>query len=263
MMSLLVPGLLATSVLFASGIRQLNAFKQGEIRDATSQLLGVLGCILAVFLVIQGLSDNGGRPTTGLMGTLLGALLLLIILGSSIKHPVNALLIGVAPLTGLFTLVTSVAGPVSSQMNPLIFETAVHVATSIVAYGAVAYAGTLAILLSWQRTKLKERPLTPLIQALPPLDAMEYLFLRTVQMAWIVLTIALITGVMYIEDFWAQHLAHKTVLSVLAWCGMALALLQHLKEGGVTRTMRKIAIGAAGLLCVGYLGSKAVLEFLL
>ena len=123
MMSLLVSGLLATSVLFASGIRQLNAFKQGEIRDATSQLLGVLGCILAVFLVIQGLSDNGGRPTTGLMGTLLGALLLIIVLGSSIKHPVNALLIGVAPLTGLFTLVTSVAGPVSSQMNPLIFET--------------------------------------------------------------------------------------------------------------------------------------------
>ena len=123
-MSLLVPGLLATSVLFASGIRQLNAFKQGEIRDATSQLLGVLGCILAVFLVIQGLSDNGGRPTTGLMGTLLGALLLIIVLGSSIKHPVNALLIGVAPLTGLFTFVTSVAGPVSSQMNPLIFETA-------------------------------------------------------------------------------------------------------------------------------------------
>jgi ABC-type uncharacterized transport system permease subunit len=263
MMSLLLPGLLATSVLFASGIRQLNAFKQGEIRDATSQLLGVLGCILAVFLVIQGLSDNGGRPTTGLMGTLLGALLLLIILGSSIKHPVNALLIGVAPLTGLFTLVTSVAGPVSSQMNPLIFETAVHVATSIVAYGAVAYAGTLAILLSWQHAKLKERPLTPLIAALPPLDAMEYLFLRTVQTAWVVLTIALMTGVMYVEDFWAQHLAHKTALSVLAWCGMALALWQHVNEGGVTRTMRKTAIGAAALLCVGYLGSKAILEFLL
>ena len=52
-MSLLVPGLLATLILFASGIRQLNAYKQGEIRDATSQLLGVLGCILAVFIVIQ------------------------------------------------------------------------------------------------------------------------------------------------------------------------------------------------------------------
>ena len=44
---------------------------------------------------------------------------------------------------------------------------------------------------------------------------------------------------------------------------MALALWQHLKEGGVTRTMRKTAIGAAALLCIGYLGSKAILEFIL
>jgi ABC-type uncharacterized transport system permease subunit len=263
MMSLLIPGLLATSVLFASGILQFNAFKKGEVHDVTSLLLGIAGCILSVILVVQGLGDNGGRPTTGLMGTLLGALLLLIVLGSSFKHPVNALLIGVAPLTGLFTLVTSVIGPVSSQLNPLNFETAVHVATSIVAYGAIAYAGTLAILLSWQHAKLKERPLTPVIAALPPLDAMEHLFLRTVQTAWVVLTVALLTGVVYVEDFWAQHLAHKTALSVLAWCGMALALGQHFKEGGVTRTMRKTAITAAALLCIGYLGSKAILEFVL
>ena len=262
-MSLLVPGLLATSVLFASGIRQFSVFKKGVVRDAAALLLGITGCVLSVVLVIQGLDDNGGRPTTGLMGTLLGALLLLLVLGTSSKHPVNALLIGVAPLTGLFTLIVSVLNPTSNHLNPLNFETAVHVATSIVAYGAIAYAGTLAILLSWQHLKLKEKPLSPLISALPPLDAMEYLFLRTVQTAWIALTIALATGIIYVEDFWAQQLAHKAALSVLAWCGMALALWQHIQNGGVTRTMRKTAIAAAALLCIGYLGSKAVLEFVL
>jgi len=160
-------------------------------------------------------------------------------------------------------LIASVLNPTSNHLNPLNFETAVHVATSIVAYGAIAYAGTLAILLSWQHLKLKEKPLSPLISALPPLDAMEYLFLRTVQTAWVVLTIALVTGIIYVEDFWAQQLAHKTALSVLAWCGMALALWQHFQNGGVTRTMRKTAIAAAALLCIGYLGSKAVLEFIL
>ena len=90
-----------------------------------------------------------------------------------------------------------------------------------------------------------------------------HLFLRTVQTAWIILTTALITGLIYVEDFWGQQLAHKTVLSVVAWLGMALALWQHLREGGVTRTMRKIAISAAALLCIGYLGSKAILEFIL
>ena len=262
-MSLLVSGLLATTVLFATGIRQFSVFKKGEVRDTTSLLLGVAGFVLSVILVIQGLGDNGGRPTTGLMGTLLGALLLLLVLGTSSKHPVNALLIGVAPLTGLFTLIASVLKPTSNHLNPLNFETAVHVATSIIAYGAIAYSGTLAILLSWQHSTLKEKPLSPLISALPPLDAVEYLFLRTVQTAWVVLTIALVTGIIYIEDFWAQQIAHKTALSVLAWCGMALALLQHFQDGGVTRTMRKTAIAAAALLCIGYLGSKAVLEFVL
>jgi len=262
-MSLLVPGLLATAVLFASGIRQFNAFKKGDVHDVISRILGITGCALAVMLVILGLDDNGGRPTTGLMGSLLGALLMLIILGSSFKQPVNALLIGVAPLTGVFTLIAAAMSPVSSQLNPLSFETALHVATSIVAYGAIAYAGTLAILLSWQHKKLKERPLNRLAIALPPLDAMEHLFLRTVQTAWIVLTLALATGIFYVENFWAQQLAHKTALSALAWCAMALALWQHFNEGGVTRRMRQTAIVAAALLCVGYLGSKAILEFVL
>ena len=262
-MSLLVSGILATTALIASGIVQLAAFKRGEARDTGSLILGFVGCVMAVVLVFVGLDENGGRPTTGLMGTLLGALLLLIVLVSSFKHPVNTLLIGVAPLTGALTLMTIMTVHAPTQMKPITFETGLHVGTSIIAYGAVAYAGTLAILLSWQHSKLKERPITNLIVALPPLDAMEHLFLRTVQTAWIILTTALITGLIYVEDFWGQQLAHKTVLSVVAWLGMALALWQHLTEGGVTRTMRKIAIGAAALLCIGYLGSKAILEFIL
>ena len=262
-MSLLVTGTLATTALVASGIVQLVAFEKGKARDTSSLFLGFAGCVMAVILVFVGLDENGGRPTTGLMGTLLGSLLVLIVLVSSFKHPVNTLLIGVAPLTGLLTLMTVMTVHAPTQMKPITFETSLHVATSVIAYGAVAYAGTLAILLSWQHAKLKERPLTRLIVVLPPLDAMEHLFLRTVQTAWIILTTALISGLLYIEDFWGQQLAHKTVLSIVAWLGMALALWQHLKEGGVTSTMRKTAIGAAALLCIGYLGSKAILEFIL
>lgn len=262
-MSLLVTGTLAATALVASGIVQLAAFKKGEAHDTSSLFLGFVGCVMAVVLVFVGLDENGGRPTTGLMGTLLGSLLVLIVLVSSFKHPVNTLLIGVAPLTGLLTLMTLMTVHAPTQMKPIKFETGLHVATSVIAYGAVAYAGTLAILLSWQHAKLKDRSLTRLIVVLPPLDAMEHLFLRTVQTAWIILTTALITGLLYIVDFWEQQLAHKTVLSIVAWLGMALALWQHLKEGGVTSTMRKTAIGAAALLCVGYLGSKAILEFIL
>lgn len=261
-MSLLVPGLLATSVLFASGVRQFNAFQNGQIRDYWAWGLACVGLLLTVALVALGFEANGGRPTTGLMGSLLGALLLLIVIGASLHQPVNALLIGVAPLTGLFTLLASTLTP-ESTLGPLNLETVIHIVASIVAYGSVAFAGTLSLLVSWHHSQLKQRPLSPWVSVLPPLDAMEHLFLRTVQIAWWTLSVALITGVLYVADFWAQQLAHKTALSVLAWTGMTLALWQHFRDGGVTRHMRRTAVWAAVLLCVGYLGSKAILEFLL
>ena len=263
MMSLFLQGLLAAFALCATGVLQLRAFRQGKILDVTALITGSIGLGLTAVLVISGLNENGGRPTTGLMGSMLGALLLMIVLGSSLRHPVNSLLIGVAPLTGVFAVITALVTPSNSNVPPLNIEAVSHVAASIVAYGSVAYAGTLAVLLSWQNAKLKERPLKPLIAAMPPIDAMSYLFLRTVQAAWLMLTISLITGVAYIEDFWAQHLAHKTVLSVFAWFGMGLALWQHFQQGGVTQTMRKTSIAAAVMLFIGYIGSKAIMEFIL
>tara|TARA_B110000503_G_C7086357_1_gene387468 strand:+ start:292 stop:1080 length:789 start_codon:yes stop_codon:yes gene_type:complete len=262
MMFLLVSGLLATFVLFATGLKQFNAFQKGHIRDLPASMLGVLGLALSVLVLFLGFEANGWRPTTGLMGTLLGILLLTIIMVTSLAQPVNALLIGAAPLTGLFTALSAVFIP-PETIARLNFETALHVGASLVAYGAVAYSGALSFLVSWHHKKLKKRPLNPLIAALPPLDAMEQLFLHTVQVAWIALTLALASGILYVQDFWGQHLAHKTLLSGLAWLGMTLALWQHYQEGGVTKTMRKTAIGASILLCIGYLGSKAILEFLL
>lgn len=261
-MLLLVPGLLATSVLLLTGVRQLAVFQRGQVRDLWALSLAVLGLLLATSVVVIGFEINGGRPTTGLMGTLLGALLLCLILGTSLSQPVNMLLIGVAPLTAVFTLLASI-GASADEVQPLSFKTALHVIASIAAYGAVAFAGTLSLFLSWHHRLLKQRPLSAWIAALPALDAMESLFLRAVQAAWITLSIALLTGVLYVDDFWAQHVAHKTVLSVLAWIGMSMALWQHYQDGGVTRIMRKTAVWAAVLVCAGYLGSKAIVEFIL
>jgi ABC-type uncharacterized transport system permease subunit len=258
----MVPGLLATSVLVLTGLKQLTAFKNGEVRDLQAWLLALAGLVLSVAVVVLGLIENGGRPTTGLMGTLLGALLMVVVMATSLKQPVNALLIGIAPLTGLFTAIAATFNT-PSDLALIDSKTLFHVITSIVAYGAVAFAGALSILVQWHHQKLKGNPMTPLLSTLPPLDAMELLFLRAVQTAWLTLTVSLVSGVLYIDNFWAQNLAHKTALSGLAWLGMSLTLWQHIIQGGVTPTMRKTAIVAAVLLCIGYLGSKAILEFIL
>lgn len=260
-MILTLPGLVATGLLFASGLRQFRAFQRGQTTDSGAFWLARLGLIAAITTVWAGFASNGGQPTTALMGALLGTLLIALVIATSVKQPVDTVLIGVAPLTGLFTLLVAlVPGHSMTVLEP---STALHIISAILAYGAVAYAGTLAILVNWHHGALKMRPLPRLVAALPPLDAMDSLFLRAVQAAWVLLTLSLLSGALYVDDFWAQHLAHKAILSGLAWAGMSVALIHHVQSGGINRTMRRTAIVAALLLCVGYLGSKAVLEFIL
>ena len=261
-MTELIPGMLATFVLFATGYRQFDMLKNGCISDRIAVHLTLIGFVLTVGAVSLGLDANGGRPTTGLMGAMLGALILLIILATGRKQPVHVLLIGAAPLTGIFTFIVAVSSPLSN-VAPISIQTLTHIVISVATYGAVAFSGILAIFLGWHHAKLKQRPLQQIVASLPPLDGMEYLFLRSAQTAWFFLSAALLTGIIYIDDFWAQHLAHKTALSGLAWLVTGFALVQHSQQGGVTRSMRKTSIGAAALLFVGYLGSKAILEFIL
>ena len=46
---------------------------------------------------------------------------------------------------------------------------------------------------------------------------METLLFELVWVGQVLLTIGIVIGVIYIDDIFAQHLAHKTVLSLLAW----------------------------------------------
>ena len=73
----------------------------------------------------------------------------------------------------------------------------------------------------------------------------------------------LLTGLLFVEDLMAQHLAHKTVLSVLAWFTYGGLLLGRWRFG--LRGMRAVrwVLVATVFLSLAYLGSKFVLEILL
>lgn len=261
-MFVLVPGILATFILAATGYRQFDMLKRGRIADPIASQLALFGLILTVSAVSLGLEANGGRPTTALMGAMLGALILLIILTTGLKQPVHSLLIAVAPITAMFTLMIVTSNSLSN-VEPISKQTLAHIVISIAAFGVVAFSGALACFVGWHHGKLKERPIPPIVASLPPLDGMEQLFLKSAQISWLLLGLALLTGVLYIDDFWGQQLAHKTVLSGLAWIITGFALIQHFQQGGVTRAMRRTSFVAAAFLCLGYLGSKAILEFIL
>jgi len=61
----------------------------------------------------------------------------------------------------------------------------------------------------------------------------------------------------------AQQLAHKTVLSIIAWCVFATLLAGHRFLGWRGRTATRWTLGGFASLMLAYFGSKFVLEVLL
>jgi ABC-type uncharacterized transport system permease subunit len=138
-----------------------------------------------------------------------------------------------------------------------------HILLSLAAYSLFTLAAIQAIVLAVQEQQLKQRHLAGLIRKLPPLQSMESTLFQLISSGFILLSIGLTAGVFFIDDIFAQHLAHKTVLSLIAWCVFATLLWQRWRNGLRGKTAIKwILIGFVFLL-LAYFGSRFVLEYLI
>ena len=71
------------------------------------------------------------------------------------------------------------------------------------------------------------------------------------------------TGVVFVEDLLAQHLWHKTVLSVLSWVVLGVLLFGRWRFGWRGPRAVKLTLTSMLLLGLAFFGSKVVLELLL
>ena len=70
-------------------------------------------------------------------------------------------------------------------------------------------------------------------------------------------------GVAFVADMLAQHLAHKTVLSILAWALFGVLLWGRWRYGWRGRTAVRLSLIGFAVLSLAYFGSKLVLELIL
>jgi|TARA_B110000259_G_scaffold187781_1_gene243301 ABC-type uncharacterized transport system permease subunit len=92
---------------------------------------------------------------------------------------------------------------------------------------------------------------------------MEALLFELIWAGQILLTLSLLSGFLFYDDFFAQKLAHKVVFSLVAWLVYATLLWgRHYRGWRGNKAIRWTWAGFSAML-VGYLGSKFVVEFLL
>jgi len=128
---------------------------------------------------------------------------------------------------------------------------------------AMCAAAKQAVLLDVQDRHLRNRRPGGFIRALPPLEVMERLLFQMIATGFALLSAALLTGMLFLEDIFAQHLVHKTVLSIASWVIFGILLWGRWKFGWRGRTAIRWTLSGFVFLILAYFGSKMVLELIL
>jgi ABC-type uncharacterized transport system permease subunit len=208
--------------------------------------------------------------TGGLNFSFLGALstvawlIAAIVLLAALFKPIDKLGLVVFPLAAVILLLKLLVPEEPHLVRDHSWPMAAHILASVLAYSFLNIAAIQAVLLAVQDWCLRRRHAGGiLVRSLPPLQTMEALLFQLIGAGFVLLSVSLITGFLFLENMFAQHLAHKTVLSILAWCVFAVLLFGRVRSGWRGQIAIRWTLGGFLSLMLAYFGSKMVLEWIL
>ena len=267
-MTVLVSGIVACAFYFASIATHLRALHEG----ATTQQRWLR---IAIWLAVPALLAHLLSWSTAVFRA--GGLDLGLFNAASLFFWVIALVAWAAswraPLANLLPVLYLLA--IVSTLSALFLHTGYaprtavgwgvgsHILFSLLSYSILGIAALQAVALALLIRRLKHRRLHGLVAVMPPLQTMEDLLFRLIWTGELLLTLSIVTGALFLEDIFAQHLAHKTVLSIVAWLLFAVLLLGRSRLGWRGITAVKWTVAGFALLILAYFGSKLVLELVL
>ena len=173
---------------------------------------------------------------------------------TSFSKPIHSLGILVYPLSAIAVIIAFLFPETQGKL--LSMSIAAHVFLSIGAYALLAIAAAQSVLLSIQERLLHEHNFNTFVDKLPALQTMEEFLYQTLKMGFLLLTLSLISGYYYIDDFFTQKLTYKTILSVIAWFGFAGVLLGHKVFGWRGKLVALSTQIAFSVLVLSYFGTK-------
>ena len=184
------------------------------------------------------------------------------ILLSCIYRRIESLGIIVFPVSGLASVVASLhfSDHIIATANNAIQS---HILVSVIAYSLITLGAFQAGLLAYQDRSIRQHHPGGFIRFLPPLHDMETLLFQFLGFGFLCLSASLLTGFFYLEDIFAQHLVHKTALSIIAWVILGVLLFGRLQFGWRGKTAIRWTLSAFVFLMLAFFGSKLVLEFIL
>jgi ABC-type uncharacterized transport system permease subunit len=153
--------------------------------------------------------------------------------------------------------------PAPQENAPEGWPLAVHVVLAMGSAGMFTIAAILVVLLALQDSALRGGRTGGWLATLPPVESLEHALFSVIGTGTAALTVAILAGLLFVTDLFAQHLVHKTVLALVAWAIFACLLVGRWRFGWRGRKAARYTIAGFVVLAIAYFGSKFVLEIVL
>ena len=186
---------------------------------------------------------------------------LLVIIVTMLK-PVETLFLGFLPLIALAMLTEQLFPSSNILSTTTTIGLQFHIILSVTAYSLLTIAALQSIVLAIQEKQLRKKQPVKVMHILPPLQTMEEILVQLIAIGFFLLSLSLATGMMFVEDIFAQHISHKTILSIVSWLVFGSLLWGRWSWGWRGKHLIRWTLSGFIILVLAYFVPKFVYEIL-
>lgn len=223
-------------------------------------LLVAIGVHLHLGVLLAAVAPGGTlNLTLGGAISLIGLQLAIIGVAAAIEPSLRGLSAGLLLLAALAALgIVTPAGP--SDGAALTWQMQTHVLLSMFAYGLLTAGAIVAVYALIQDRRLRAARMSAMNHLFAPLEMTERVLYGVTTAGFASLALSVVSGFTFVEDLFAQHLAHKTILSLLALTVFGILVAGRYLAGWRGRRAVYLYLGGFLLLLLAYFGSRFILE---
>lgn len=218
------------------------------------------------YLLFQDILSGGGVDLGVLHAlSLIIWLTLLVYWVARFFYPIGGLQTLVLPIAAIMVVLPELFPSDHPLANTGLFAFKAHITVAMLAYSLFTIAMLHAVLISQVEKRLHHATLPRVLRSLPPLMTMESLLFRMIGMGFVLLTLTLLSGVVFSEEIFGKpwQINHKVLFGFISWGVFAVLLWGHKYYGWRGRVALHWTVGGFVFLLLAYLGSKFVIEVLL
>ena len=224
-------------------------------------LLSITGVIWHCFVLLTVILSAGGISLTlGNTASFIGLQLGLIAILGAFEPTLRGLSGGLLVLAGIAAAFT--AGNIGDPAV-LSWQLQAHVLISLFAYGLLTAGAIVAVYALIQDSRLHAGRLTEINHLFAPLETNERLLYGIAASGLAFLVLGILSGLTFVDNIFAQHLVHKSALSILAVVLFSVLLAGRHFAGWRGRNAVYLYLWGFLMLGLAYFGSRYVLEILL